>query len=83
MGIIARSAFRIACQRDNPRRKTTWPCLDLGDRQHRRAAQRLGCHQSVPPSHHRLTRSASEYGTRRRTRSGHADGQQFSPRESR
>ena len=50
MGVIARSALRITCQRDNPGRKTIWPCPDLSDRHRRRAAHRLGCHQSVPPS---------------------------------
>jgi len=50
VGVIARPTLGATCRRDYPWRKTTWPCPDLAERQRRRAAQRLGCHRTVPPA---------------------------------
>lgn len=50
MGVIARPALRITCQRDNPPRKATWSCPDLHDPQRRRAARRRGFPHTAPPS---------------------------------
>jgi hypothetical protein len=38
VGVIAPPALKITCRRDNPRRKTTWPCPDPRDRRSRDAA---------------------------------------------
>jgi hypothetical protein len=42
MGVIARPAITIACQRDKPRRRTAWPYRDPADRPHSSTAQRAG-----------------------------------------
>jgi hypothetical protein len=49
VGVIARPARRITCQRASPRRTMTEPRPDLGDEQRQSAAQRLGCDRTVPP----------------------------------
>jgi hypothetical protein len=50
VGVIAPPGLRVACQRDNPRQKTTGRWADLCVRRSRAVALRLGRPRTVPAS---------------------------------